>query len=127
MFLNNQERRIKVAVGSAKVILILRQPNTSEYTQFIGVVSSATRTAEQNEAVATKRIAYVDNLLTGIEAEDEEGNPDVIQVPNLSGPVELNTEMEGWKDHVRDDWKLAASFTLEGRFNAEEENTLKNS
>lgn len=126
MFLDNQNRRVKVAVGTSSVILILREPTTEEYTHFIGMVSHPTRNASQQEKVVEKRIQFIDKLLIGIDAEDSEGNQEEIFVPRESGKAKLTAELEGWKECIRPDWKLAASFNIEGKFLAVEQETLKN-
>ena len=126
IYLDNKHRRIKVAVGNSFIILILREPTTDEYTNFIAVVSHPARKESQHEKVVQKRIAFIDKLLVGVDGEDSEGNKEEIAIQGDGEISLLTAEIEGWKNHIRPSWKLAASFTLEGRFGAEEQDALKN-
>jgi len=115
-------------VGKSFVILILEEPDTEDYTRFIGVVSGAPKNEFEIQRVAEKRIEFVKKHLIDLEAENSNGEKEEIEIPITGGGGKrlLTKDLDGWKDHVRDGWMLAASFQLEGRWGAEEQETLKN-
>jgi hypothetical protein len=125
---NPEMRRIKVPIGEAAVILVLRDYSATEYTRFMSSRYAFKRLGQIDDRSMQSRLLFIDDLLTGLEAQDAEGNPDTVTYVNpKTGKEEpLTPEVENWTRYVNPSWKIAAAVELEGESVAVENVTLKN-
>ena len=125
---NPETRRIKVPIGKAAVILVLRDYTATEYTRFMSGRYAFKRLGQIEDRSMQSRLLFIDDLLTGLEAQDAKGKPDIVTYVNpKTGKEEpLTPEVENWTRYVNPSWKIAAAQELEVA-NVEVENvTLKN-
>ena len=125
---NPKTRRVKVAVGQNRVILVLRDYTAAEYIRFMNDRYEFKRKGLIEDHSMQSRLRFVDDLLVGLEAEDAEGNPDTVTyVHPITGSEEpLTPQVENWKRYVNPSWKIAAAVELEGESVAVENSALKN-
>lgn len=125
---NPETRRVKVAVGPAAVILVLRDYTATEYTRFMSGRYAFKSLGQIEDRSMQSRLQFVDDLLTGLEARDALGKPDTVTYVNpASGKEEpLTPDVENWTCYVNPSWKIAAAVELEGESVAAENVTLKN-
>ena len=131
---NPDKVRVSIPVGDAKVILILRAPTAEEQLNFLAARFKISGKKKVVDNSTRARIDFIDLLLAGIEALDEEGNADYVEFKNPaagSGPSagrneKLTAEIPGWKSHVNNTWKLAAAMQFESELNAGEIQIEKN-
>jgi hypothetical protein len=125
---NPKRRRVKVAVGQGTVVLVLRDYTAVEYMRFMGDRYEFKPRGLIEDHSMQSRLRFVDELLTGLEAEDPEGNPDTVTyVHPVTGKEEaLTPQVENWTSYVNSSWKIAAALDLEGESVAIESPALKN-
>lgn len=125
---NPATRRIKVPVGQAVVILVLRDYTATEYTRFMSGRYEFKRQGKIEDRSMQSRLQFVGDLLIGLEAQDAEGNHDTVTYVNpKSGREEpLTPEVENWTRYVNPSWKIAAAVELERESVAVQNVTLKN-
>lgn len=123
---NPQVQRIVVPVGNAKVVLVLRGYTTVEYARFMGSKYGLGKSGQLDDRSMLARIDFIDTLLVGIEACDEEGQPDEIFFLVDGKEEKLAPQVENWKTYVNPSWKLSAAFELEARSAEIEDHRLKN-
>lgn len=125
---NAEERRIRVGVGESVVIFTVRNYTNQEYGKFIGSRFKQKRGGRVTDESYEAKIKFMDLILVGIEAEDENGNPDDVTYRNPENNEIniLNSNVPGWTSYVDPSWKLSAASSLE-EMNAQiEGDTLKN-
>ncbi len=115
-------------VGQGTVILVLRDYTAAQYIRFLGDRYEFRSRGQIEDHSMQSRLRFVDELLIGLEALDNAGNPDTVTyVHPVSGKEEVLTpEVENWKDYVNPSWKIAAAMDLEGESVAIESHALKN-
>jgi len=128
---NPASRRVVIPVGDSKVILVLRNYTTKEYTRYLSSQSKpkGKLPLDDNEVDEKwqARIDFIDELLIGIDARDGKGEPDHVAYLNNANDKEepLTVEVPGWKEYVNASWKIAAALQIEGGL-ADGEEVLKN-
>ncbi|MBI5427260.1 MAG: hypothetical protein HZA02_03150 [Nitrospinae bacterium] len=125
---NPRIRRVAVPVGKDKAVLLLRNYDTEEYTQFLSDRYLLKHGGRVEDRSMQARIDFIDKLLVGVEAMNEHGQPDyVTYVDPASGTQEkLTPQVDHWRDFVNPSWKIAAALELEGQTAELENATLKN-
>jgi len=125
--INKIEKKISIPIeNNQKVILILRNPDSSESLRFIKSLAVNSASHKDNMNMIQSRIDFIDSVLIGIEAENENGSPDSITYLDDGEEKKLTNEIPNWKQFLHPSWKIAASQTLEGQFKTEEQETIKN-
>lgn len=125
---NPGKRRMKIAVGDASVILVLREYTASEYARFMSSRFEFKNKGQMTDRSMQERIHFIDQLLEGIEARDAKGDPDSVTYVNpvTGGEEPLTPEVKNWTAYVNPSWKIAAAMELEGVYGEVESVTLKN-
>lgn len=125
---NPNRRKVKISVGEACVILLLREYTASEYAGFMSRRFEFKTKGQMTDRSMQERIHFVDQLLEGIEALDAKGRPDSVTYvdPKSGKEAPLTPEVENWTQYVNPSWKIAAAMALEGVSGEVESVTLKN-
>lgn len=125
---NPKTRRVKVKVGCGKVILVLRDYTADRYIRFMNDRYEFKRQGVIEDHSMQSRLRFVDDLLVGLEAEDNAGNRDTVTYVHPETGLEeaLTPKVEGWTRYVNPSWKIAAAQFLEGESVVLENAALKN-
>ena len=125
---NPKTRRVKVRVDGGKIILVLRDPSVAEYIRFMNGRYEFGRKGVIEDHSMQSRLRFVDDLLVGLEAEDDAGNIDTVTYvhPETGKEEQLTERVENWTDYINPSWKIAAAQLLEGENVAIENSALKN-
>ncbi len=125
---NPGQRRLRVPVGQAAVILVLRDYTAEEFARFLSGRFEFKRRGRIEDRSMQARVRFVDDLLVGIEARDAEGRPDTVTYrdPATGEQNPLTPAVPDWKRFVNPSWKIAAALELEGVAAETEHDTLKN-
>lgn len=112
---NPKERRIRIPVGDAAVILVFREYTQQEFQEFMESRFSIGRRGKMKDNGMAARVKFADRLLVDILAEDASGNPDYVTYidPGSGEERTLDPEVEGWQNYVNPSWKQAAVLELE--------------
>lgn len=124
---NPESRRIKVQAGQDFVICVFKEPTTDQYTKFVAAVTAEARKQKDSTRIIAKKFSFFDQLITGLEGRSASGEPEVVEYRDDNGEMHaLTPDVQNWTKYIHPAWKLAAVSQLEGQFETEEENAVKN-
>lgn len=125
---NPESQRIGIEVGTSKVILIVRRASDQEHEKFMKSRYKAGRGGKVKDESWGARIGFMDSILIGIEAEDENGHPEELTYLDRDSKESnpLTKDVPNWISYVSASWKISGAIQLE-ELNAHiEGDTLKN-
>lgn len=120
--------KICIPVGTSTVILTVRPPSDQEQEKFIKGRYQHGRGGKFKDNSWSARIKFMNSILIGIEAKDENGVHEEVTYldPETKENRVLTPEVPDWIKYVTASWKYSAAIQFEEITAEIEEDVLKN-